>query len=101
MCMVQAKNVEAWSHTSAIMSLLLNVNKDTKKHGVTPFDAFNPYVDADLVKKPPSESEVKFAFSEMKRIFVDNAPEYKKAPQGEKIILGEKIIVEGVENGRG
>ncbi len=115
--MVHIKNYESWSHTSALMALLVNINKDTKKHGVTPFDAFNLYVETEGKEKPKhvaSKSEVQYNFMLLKRTFVDNAKEYKKLPKGTKkvnktikvkpvqeneIILGEKIIVKGVNDG--
>lgn len=124
--MVQIKNYESWSHTSALMALLVNINKDTKKHGVTPFDAFNPYVETEGKEKPKhvvTKSEAQYNFMLMKRTFVDNAKEYKKLPKGtpkvhktikgkpvvanelnfevqeNEITIGEKIIVKGVNDG--
>lgn len=82
--MVSFKNYTAWSHTSAIMAIILNVNKDTKKHGVTPFDAFNPYskeLKDPQKKKDISESEAKFNFYLMRKAIVDQAQEYKYLPK--------------------
>ena len=69
------------------MSLILNVNKDTKKHGVTEFDAFNPYGkegSGEKGKRGISESEVQYNFMLMKRTFVDGAEEYKLLPKSKK-----------------
>lgn len=79
--MVRMKNSLMWSHTSALLAMTLNVNKDCKKHGVTEFDAFNPYARLEKLnrgKKKISEKESAAGFAMMKKVFVDNAPELKE-----------------------
>lgn len=79
--MVQMKNSLMWSHTSALLAMTLNVNKDCKKHGVTEFDAFNPYKlleNTTRVKRKIGDKESAAGFAMMKKVFVDNAPEKKE-----------------------
>ena len=79
--MVRLKKCQAWSHTSALLAMILNVNKDCKKHGVTPFDEYNVFASLDKsikVKRVISDAESKRGFAMMKKVFVDNAPERRE-----------------------
>ncbi len=78
--MCDMKNYDSWSPTSALMSLLVNINTDTKKNGASKPDDFNPYkhvVNRRKKKKIITEEESKAAFAMMKLLWVDNAPERK------------------------
>ena len=41
--MVEGRNSEAWNHTSVIMALIANVNRDPKKRRPFKPKDFNPY----------------------------------------------------------
>ena len=41
--MVEGRNAEAWSHTSAVLSLIANVNRDPKKRRAFRPKDFDPY----------------------------------------------------------
>ena len=41
--MADAKGREAWAHTSVLLALIANVNRDPKKHRAFRPDDFNPY----------------------------------------------------------
>lgn len=51
--MVEGRNAEAWSHTSSVLALIANVNRDPKKRRAFKPADFNPY--AKLRKKTHRE----------------------------------------------
>jgi len=45
--MAEAQGRCHWAHTSALMALIANINRDPKKHRAFRPDDFNPYVRAE------------------------------------------------------
>jgi len=41
--MAEAKGKDNWNHTSAILALIMNVNRDPKKHSAVSPRELNPY----------------------------------------------------------
>ena len=41
--MAEARGRDNWNHTSALLALIMNVNRDPKKHGVVSPRELNPY----------------------------------------------------------
>ena len=71
--MAEAKGRTAWGHTSAILALVANVNRDPKKgKPFTPAD-FNPF-ELRKRKGPLPKADIKL----LKRLWVDNQKETKK-----------------------
>lgn len=66
--MVKAKRLEQWQHTSSIMALIANCNRDPKKKN-RPFQPrdFNPYMQKKNVLRLPKKE----AFSILKTVFID------------------------------
>ncbi|MBM4020482.1 MAG: hypothetical protein FJ288_19550 [Planctomycetes bacterium] len=64
--MVEARSREAWAHTSAVLALVANVNRDPKKHGPFKPSDFDPHKrnEKDLVI-PRCDIEV------LKQVFID------------------------------
>lgn len=92
--MLEVKQYDAWAHTSCILAMLININKDTKKHGTTSFDAFNPYKKAEKKKKRVvSDAESKLAFAMMKKLWVDNAPERRLKKMTAEDFKSSKVSV--------
>ena len=67
--MAEGVNQDHWNHTSAILAMLANVNRDPKKgRAFKPAD-FHPIPEAKVAKQPPLRVPV----SLLKTIFVDRA----------------------------
>ena len=64
--MAEARSKERWAHTSTILALTANVNRDPKKHG--PFNPadFNPYTER-AVKIEVSDLSI------LKNVFVERS----------------------------
>lgn len=43
--MAEAESKERWAHTSAVLCLIANVNRDPKRHGPFKPADFNPHTD--------------------------------------------------------
>jgi hypothetical protein len=63
--MVEGRQRDNWSHTSVLLALTANVNRDPKRRAFQPND-FNPF--AKRRKTSPKESDVDM--DTMKKIFV-------------------------------
>lgn len=61
--MAESKLKVSWLQTSAIVSMILNVNRDPKTNPI-PLDYFSPYKETEKVIK-----DTKSAFSAMREIF--------------------------------
>ena len=49
--MAEAAQQERWAHTSCVMALIANVNRDPKKHRAFRPADFNPFGDSDRVRR--------------------------------------------------
>lgn len=67
--MLDARCREHWSHTSVILALIANVNRDPKKHS-QPFspDEFNPYEQQSKAKEEPI---ARVGVDMLRRLFID------------------------------
>ena len=63
--MVEARRRESWSHTSAVMALVANVNRDPKKTRTFKPSDFDPTARAG--KAPARTKDLRI----LKRVFVD------------------------------
>ncbi len=52
--MVEAHRSEAWNHTSHILAMLCNVNRDTKKYGIAHPTDFNPTIPVTKANPMPT-----------------------------------------------
>jgi len=64
--MAEGRCREHWNHTSAILAMLANVNRDPKKSRVFKPDDFNPYVGTKAVRLNKKD-----AFKLLKNWFVN------------------------------
>jgi hypothetical protein len=56
--MAEARGKDNWNHTSSLMALLFNVNRDPKKQKAVLPETFNPYV----IRKPKKDTRLAFEF---------------------------------------
>ena len=64
--MAEAKSQQVWAHTSAVLAMLANVHRDSKKTRVFKPADFNPHA------KPSRPTITKVGISVLKQVFVDN-----------------------------
>lgn len=49
--MAEGRDRQLWAHTSSVMALLANINRDPKKCGVLRAADFNPYAEAKVRRR--------------------------------------------------
>jgi len=64
--MAEGRCREHWNHTSAILAMLANVNRDPKKSRAFKPDDFNPYVNEKVARLSKKEG-----FKLLKDLFVN------------------------------
>ena len=64
--MTQWRQREQWNHTSAVLAMLVNVNRDPKKRPIRP-DSLHP-----MYQQP--DKVIKTDLKVLKRVFVDQQP---------------------------
>ncbi len=62
--MAESRGKDNWNHTSSLLAMLFNVNRDPKKQKAVLPETFNPYV----VRKPKKDTRLAFEF--MKELWV-------------------------------
>lgn len=64
--MAEAKSQQCWAHTSAVLAMLANVHRDSKKtRAYRPAD-FNPHL------RPSRPTITKVGINVLKQVFVEN-----------------------------
>jgi hypothetical protein len=64
--MAEARSQQCWAHTSALLAMLANVHRDSKKtRAFKPAD-FNPHL------RRPGPTIAKVGITVLKQVFVDN-----------------------------
>lgn len=90
--MTEAKCRQQWQHTSSLMALLVNINRDPKKGSAAKPADFNPYEQSKVGERPTMRMSVaglKGAFS-------------KQSRSGRKKLIGEtKTIIVPENYGKG
>jgi hypothetical protein len=64
--MADSRGRDNWNHTSSLLTMLFNINRDPKKQRAISPDVFNPYV----TQKPKKDTRMAFDF--MKELWVNN-----------------------------
>lgn len=62
--MTDSRGKDNWNHTSSLLAMLFNINRDPKKQRAISPDVFNPYV----TRKPKKDTRMAFDF--MKELWV-------------------------------
>jgi hypothetical protein len=62
--MADAREKDNWNHTSSLLAMLFNINRDPKKQRAISPEVFNPYITHKAKKDP------RMAFAFMKNIWV-------------------------------
>ncbi len=65
--MAEAKGQDHWNHTSSLMALIANVNRDPKKSKVLKPTDFHPHVKGKAKRDKPPKADITL----LKTVFVD------------------------------
>ncbi len=64
--MAEARSQQCWAHTSALLAMLANIHRDSKKTRVFKPADFNPHA------RPSQPTAAKVGITVLKQVFVDN-----------------------------
>jgi hypothetical protein len=64
--MADSRGKDNWNHTSSVLAMLFNINRDPKKQRAISPDVFNPYV----TRKPKKDTRMAFDF--MRELWTEN-----------------------------
>lgn len=64
--MAEARSQQRWAHTSALLAMLANIHRDSKKTRIFKPADFNPHT------RPSPPTVAKVGITVLKQVFVDN-----------------------------
>ncbi len=70
--MAEAKSRDNWNHTASILALIINVNRDPKKHRAVSPKQLNPY------EQRSGKKDTKLAFKYMKALWCEKENHVQK-----------------------